>query len=69
MQHFPFLDRDKDQILIYDSYFRDEFIAEGRTIRSVLDYDINITKLAPHDQYYVALTGRLSVTFLEHPNK
>ena len=39
------------------SIFRDEFIANASNIRSVLDYNVNITKLPPNDQYYVALTG------------
>ena len=37
--------------------FRDEFIADENQIRSVLDYFIQIRKLKPDDQYYVALTG------------
>jgi hypothetical protein len=37
--------------------FYDEFIADENQIRSVLDYVINIRKLKPKDQYYVALTG------------
>ena len=43
--------------------FRDEFIANASNIRSVLDYNVNITKLPPNDQYYVALTG-IELTFL-----
>ena len=38
-------------------FFRDEFIANASNIRSVLDYNVNITKLPPDDQFYVALTG------------
>ena len=37
--------------------FRDEFIAEEKQIRSVLDYFIQIKKLPPDFSYYVALTG------------
>ena len=37
--------------------FYDEFIADENQIRSVLDYVINIRKLKPKDQDYVALTG------------
>ena len=40
-------------------FLRDEFISDGNTIRSVLDYYINITQLAKRDQYYVALTGKI----------
>ena len=41
--------------------FYDEFIADENQIRSVLDYVINIRKLKPKDQYYVALTGMVIV--------
>ena len=50
--------------LLESLIFRDEFIADGRTIRSVLDYNINITKLTPRDQYYVALTGKKIIIVL-----
>ena len=39
-------------------FFRDEFIASGDNIRSVLDYNITIKELAPDDQFYFALTGK-----------
>jgi hypothetical protein len=37
--------------------FYDEFIADQKQIRSVLDYFIEIKKLPKDYQYYVALTG------------
>ena len=38
--------------------FQDEFIADEKQIRSVLDYFIEINKLPPSYSYYVALTGK-----------
>jgi hypothetical protein len=38
--------------------FLDEFIADEKQIRSVLDYFIEINKLPPSYSYYVALTGK-----------
>ena len=37
--------------------FKDAFIADENQIRSVLDYFIEVKKLKPDSQYYVALTG------------
>jgi hypothetical protein len=37
--------------------FLDEFIADEKQIRSVLDYDVGINKLSPAEQRYTALTG------------
>ena len=38
--------------------FLDEFIADEKQIRSVLDYFIEINQLPPSYSYYVALTGK-----------
>lgn len=45
--------------------FLDEFIADEKQIRSVLDYFIEINKLPPSYSYYVALTGNYSVAGFE----
>ncbi|XP_059096027.1 glycine receptor subunit alpha-2-like [Tigriopus californicus] len=45
--------------------FKDEFIADEKQIRSVLDYFIDINKLSEKDQTYFALTGNYSVAGFE----
>jgi len=45
--------------------FNDEFIANESQIRSVLDYAVEIRKLPPSKQNYVAITGNYSVAGFE----
>ena len=39
--------------------YRDEFIADEKQIRSVLDYNVGITELSKEEKLYSAITGEL----------
>ena len=38
--------------------FRDEFIADEKQIRSVLDYNVGINELSKAEKRYTAITGK-----------
>ena len=44
--------------------FRDEFIADEKNIRSVLDYNVGINELSKEEKRYSAITGELDTLFL-----
>jgi len=45
--------------------YRDEFIADEKQIRSVLDYNVGITELSKEEKLYSAITGTFSVAGFE----
>ena len=45
--------------------FRDEFIADEKNIRSVLDYNVGINELSKEEKRYSAITGELGTLFSE----
>ena len=46
--------------------FLDEFIADEKNIRSVLDYNVGITKLSEAEQRYTAITGKRTIAILKY---
>ena len=48
-------------ILIYIDYSRDDFVSNAESIKSVLDYRIEIRELALNDRFFLAIPGKTSV--------
>ena len=49
--------------------FRDEFIADEKNIRSVLDYNVGINELSKEEKRYSAITGELEAKLIYNVTK